>query len=214
MRKTDKPKPNAKPFMGIYAPTPPKPPRPGGPGTPPRSERTVSRTPTGKRKPNPVVKVVPKKPLTKSTVKNPSAPKTTGSGTSVKVITKNETFMKKAKAASAKTGSLPLYKTVTDSMKKSGKNDYKTGAGKYSGKDQVVKNTPDRYGASFNELRARDAMMRAAAGGKSKSKGVTPPQKKTPPTPPKPKTKSRFSGRPGLRGSFGGGGGLFGTKNK
>lgn len=194
-------------------PLPPRPPRPGGPSTTPG--RTASRVPTGKRKPNPVVKVAPKKPLTKSTVKNPNAPKGTGSGTSVKVITKSETFMKKAKAASAKTGSLPIYKTVTDSMKTAGKKSYaNTPSDRRAKADQLVKNTPDRYGASFSELRARDAMMRAAAGGKSKSKGVTPPQKKTPPTPPKPKTKSRFSGRPGLRG-FGGGGGIFGSnKNK
>ena len=146
-----------------------------------------------------VIKVVPKGPLKKPTLKNLTAPKGTGSGAgpgSVKVLKKAESFMKKEKAA----GRNP-NKSMDKS--KSPNKSYKASAGGYN---QFVKNTPDRGSvSSYNDLKARDALMRAAAGGKdSKPKGVTPP-KKTPPAP-KPKGKRRF-GR-GVGGM--GGGGLFG----
>ena len=173
---------------------PPRPPRTSGSG--PVPSKTVSRTPTGKRKPRPVVMVKPKGPLTKPTLKNLTAPKGTGSGAgpgSVKVLKKAESFMKKEKAAG---------RNPNKSMNKS-KSPNKSYSSGPSSLNQFVKNTPDRGSvSSYNDLKARDAMMRAAAGPKgNKSKGVTPP-KKTPPAP-KPRSKGRF----GLRG---GGGGLFG----
>jgi len=61
------------------------------------------------------VKVVPKKPLTKPVVKNPSAPKGTGSGAakgSVKVMTKTESMLKKGKDKTSNTGSKPAPKTL------------------------------------------------------------------------------------------------------
>ena len=85
---------------------------------------------TGK---NPVVKITKvTKPLKKAAVKNPSAPSASGPrGGGVRVITKSETAMKKDKARSARTGTLPLNRTVTDSMKDSGKNNksYKPSTG-------------------------------------------------------------------------------------
>jgi hypothetical protein len=199
MRKTDKPKPNLKPFMGIYAPTPPKPPRPGG-ASAATPGRTPSRTPTGKRKPRPVVMVKPKGPLTKPTVKNPNAPRGTGSGAgagSVKVLNKAEAAMKRDKAAGRNRSGQSMNKS------KSPNKSYKSTISLMDKANQRVLGTPDRGGmSSYNDLKARDAMMRSAAGGKdSKPKGMTPPKKTSPA--PKPKGKGRF----GLRG---GGGGLFG----
>jgi hypothetical protein len=94
---------------------------------------------TGK---NPVVKITKvTRPLKKATVKNPSAPSAAAPrGGGVRVITKSETFMKKDKARSAKTGSLPLTKTVTDSMKTSGKKSYKSDPKTVSG--QAILNNP------------------------------------------------------------------------
>ena len=151
----------------------------------------------------PVVKVVPKKPLTKSAVRNPSAPSAAGPrGSGVRVITKTESAMKKDKARVAKTGTLPITRTVTDSMKTSGKKSYKpsTGNQKLIDDTQYVRRNP----------KGRDVSTMVNNKGNKPTK-VTP-TKKTPPTPP----KSKFKGRPGLRGGMGfGGGGLFGSnKNK
>jgi hypothetical protein len=173
----------------------PKPLRPSGPTK--RVTKYTIGTPE-----KPVVKVQPKKPLTKPTVKNPSAPSASGPrGGGVRVITKSETAMKKSKARVAKTGTLPITRTVTDSMKTAGKKSYKpsTGNQKLIDDTQFVKRNPK--GRNVSEMVANKG---------AKSKGVTP--KKNPPTPP---TKSRVGlRRPGLRGFGGGGGGLFGTKNK
>jgi hypothetical protein len=163
----------------------PKPLRPSGPTK--RVTKYTIGTPE-----KPVVKVQPKKPLTKPTVKNPSAPSASGPrGGAVRVITKSETAMKKSKASVAKTGTLPITRTVTDSMKTAGKKSYNPDPKTVSG--QAILRNPK--GSNVQKMVPNKG---------SKSKGVTPP-KKTPPTPPK--------RRPGLRG-FGGGGGLFGTKNR
>jgi|LakMenEpi03Aug12_release.lakeMendotaPanAssembly.Ray.scaffolds.fasta_scaffold587349_2 hypothetical protein len=174
----------------------PKPLRPSGPTK--RVTKYTIGTPE-----KPVVKVQPKKPITKSTVKNPSAPKGAGSGAgtgSVRVLTKSESLLKREKAMRERSGKLPLTKTVTDSMKTSGKKSYKrsTGNQRLIDDTQYVRRNPK--GRNVSEM----ANNKAA----NKPKGVTPP-KKTPPTPP----KSRFSGRPGLRG-FGGGSGLYGNMFK
>ena len=152
---------------------------------------------TGK---NPVVKITKvTKPLKKAAVKNPSAPSASGPrGGGVRVITKSESAMKKDKVRSAKTGTLPLTRTVTDSMKTSGKKSYKASRG-----DQKLIDGTQQIGKKgYTPLTAAE---KRAANEKMKSKGVTPPKKKTPPAP-APKR------RPGLRGF--GGGGMFGFKNK
>ena len=104
------------------------------------------------------------KPMTKSAVKNPKAPKATGSGTSVKIITKSETAMKKDKVRSAKTGTLPLTRTVTDSMKTSGKKSYKASRG-----DQKLIDGTQQIGKKgYTPLTAAE---KRAANEKMKSKG-------------------------------------------
>jgi hypothetical protein len=174
----------------------PKPLRPSGP-TKPVTKYTIG---TPKK---PVVKITKvTKPFKKATVKNPSAPSASGPrGGGVRVITKSETAMKKSKASVAKTGTLPITRTVTDSMKTAGKKSYKpsTGNQKLIDDTQFVKRNP----------KGRKVSKMVANKGNKPSK-VTP--KKNPPTPP---NKSRVGlRRAGLRGTFGGGGGLFGSKNR
>jgi len=82
----------------------PKPLRPDTTGTKAEVRGRMSTKPT--------VKVVPKKPLTKPVVKNPSAPKPVGSGakSSVKVMTKTESMLKKGQGKSSNTAGKPAPK--------------------------------------------------------------------------------------------------------
>lgn len=153
---------------------------------------------TGK---NPVVKITKvTKPLKKAVVRNPSAPTAAGPrGGGVRVITKSETFMKKDKARSARTGTLPLTKTVTDSMKTSGKKSYKAS----TGNQKLIDNT--------QAFRGRQPRGPVNPKGANKSKGVTPKKKaEAPKSTQKPKRRL-FTGRGGgMRGGVGGGGDMFG----
>jgi len=166
--------------------------------------RTPSKTPLGRRPTKPVVKVQPKGALKKSAVQNPKAPKPVGSGTSVTLLNKAESVMKRDKAAGRNRSGQSMNKS------KSPNKSYKTKFSDSIAKtEQRVKGTPDRGSmSSYNDLKARDVMMRAAAGGKGqKTSGMTPPKK----TPPTPKRKGRiFVGRGGAGGM--GGGGLFGGR--
>jgi hypothetical protein len=170
-------------------PTPPRPPRTSGSG--PVASRTPSKTPTGRRQTKPVIMVKPKRALKKSAVRNPSAPGAAGPrGGGVRVITKSESFMKKDKARSARLGTLPLTKTVTDSMKTSGKKSYKSDPRTVSG--QAILNNPK--GSNVQKMVPNKG---------NKPTKITPKKK----TPPKPKPKRKFFGRSG-GGMFGGGGAM------
>jgi hypothetical protein len=176
----------------------PKPLRPSG------STKPVTKYTIGVPK-KPVVMITKaKKPLTKSTVKNPSAPSAAAPrGGGVRVITKSETFMKKDKARRTRTGTLPLYKTVTDSMKTSGKKSYKPS----TGNQKLIEGTQQIAKKGYIGLTAAEKKAINPKGGKPSK--VTPKKN----TPPAPKPKGR-SGR-GMGGlGFGGGGGMFGRKNK
>jgi hypothetical protein len=188
--------------MKKSTPKPPTPPRMSGTGVSP--SRTPSKIPTGRRPTKPVVKVQPKGAVKKSAVRNPSAPKPVGSGTSVTLLNKAESVMKRDKAAGRNRSGQSMNKS------KSPNKSYKTKfSDSLTNTEQRVKGTPDRGSmSSYNDLKARDAMMRSAAGGKGqKTSGMTPPKK----TPPTPKRKGRiFVGRGGAGGM--GGGGLFGGR--
>jgi hypothetical protein len=194
MKKTDKPTP--------------------GTGAPQRKYNTVgpartpSKTPVGRRPTKPVVKVQPKGAVKKSAVRNPSAPKPVGSGTSVTLLNKGESAMKRAKAAGRdRSGNSASGKATTPTK------NYKTSLSQSVTKaEQRVKNTPDRGSmSSFNDLKKRDEMMRSAAGGKSKkSSGVTPKKKAEAPKSAKPKRKLFMGRGGGMRGGVGGGGDMFG----
>ena len=148
------------------------------------------------------IMVSPKGRLTKPVVRNPSAPTAAGPrGGGVRVITKTESAIRKDKARVAKTGQLPITRTITDSSK-SGKKSYpKRGEFQklYDGSQTLTKK-------GYIPLTAAE---KKAANEKMKSKGVTPKKKAEPK--PKPKPKSRFfTGRGGgMRG--GSGGGLYGN---
>lgn len=199
------------------------------PGAPQRKYNTVgpaktpSKLPTGRRQTKPVIMVKPKAALKKSAVRNPKAPKPVGSGTTITLLNKAESMMKRDKAGRNRSGLSSLNKNTGSRGPSVGGFPLKPDSVRYArsaeekraAQFQAVKNTPDRGSmSSFNDLKRRDEMMRAAAGGKGNKPTKVTPTKKTPPTPPKP--KSRFKGRPGLRGGMGfGGGGLFGSnKNK
>lgn len=161
----------------------------------------------GEKSTRPVRKITKVGLLKKPTLKNLTAPKGTGSGAgagSVRVITKSETFMKQEKqnrARRARSGSMAASKPT---MKQK---DYtNTRSDSRAKAEQRVKNTPDRYGASFGELKKRDELMRSAQSKGNKPSQKITPKKKTPPVQ-KPPVR-----RPGLRGF--GGGGMFGFKNK
>lgn len=144
------------------------------------------------KKPSPkkptVVRKITKvtKPMTKSAVKNPSAPRGTGSGTSVKVITPSETFMKKGKAKGMNTP--PGAKTKN----------YKS-----SNVDKMIANS---------QTLLKRGTPPANKGGKPSQ--VTPPKKKTPPAPKQ--KRRIFTGRGGSMrgGSMGGGMGFPGNVNQ
>jgi hypothetical protein len=193
----------------------PKPPRPGS------TRSTANPTGRGSRK-GTKVRLITKvtKPLTKPTVKNPSAPKGVGSGAapgSVRVITKSESFLKREKAMRERSGrgrsqnSSSYSKTTTiprgpgtlagypvDDSKKY-KRDGKGSA------NQTVRGTDARYGASFVELRKRDETIRSAAGKGNKPTKITPKKKAEAPKKAAPKRRL-FTGR----GRGGGGGGGIG----
>jgi hypothetical protein len=151
---------------------------------------------TGK---NPVVKITKvTKPLKKATVKNPSAPSASSPrGGGVRVITKNETFMKKETARRTRNGTLPLTKTVTDSMKRSGNKSYKTS----TGNKKLIEGTQVLNKKGYTPLKPGEKAAANTKGGKSS--GVKPRKVVQAPKP-----KGRF----GLM--LGGGSGIFGTKNK
>lgn len=158
----------------------------------------------GRMSTKPTIKVVPRGPLKKAAVKNPSAPTAAGPrGSGVRVITKTESFMKKDKARSARLGTLPLTKTVTDSMKTSGKKSYKPSRGdqKLIDASQYIRSK------GYTSLTAAE---RAAANEKrNKPTKITPKKKAEAPKKPAP-TRRFFTGRGGgMRG--GSGGGLYGS---
>ena len=154
----------------------------------------------------PVVKVKPKGVLRKSTVKNPTAPKGTGSGAasgSVRVLTKSESALKKGNPQSNKSdGKRPTPPGRNRSMTQAEK--YKKGP--YS--QRLIEGSQYIRGMGYSPLTAAD---KKALTAKMKSKGVTPPKKK----PEAPKTTGR-GGRGGRGGGVGGigAGGLFGSMFK
>ena len=188
-------------------PTPPRPPRTSGPGSVP--SRTPSKTPTGRRPTKAVVKVQPKGVLKKSAVRNPSAPKPVGSGTSVTLLNKGESAMKRAKAAGRDRSGNPASGKAKTRTK-----NYKTSLSQSVTKaDQRVKGTPDRGAmSSFNDLKRRDEMMRSAAGGKGSkpSQKITPKKKAEAPKKKAPKRRLYIGRGGGMRGGIGGGGDMIG----
>ena len=155
---------------------------------------------TGK---NPVVKITKvTKPFRKPTVKNPTAPTAAGPrGGGVRVITKSETAMKKDKARSARTGTLPLTKTVTDSMKTSGKKSYKAS----TGNQKLIEGTQQIGKRGYTGLTAAEKKALTAKGGKPSK--VAPKKKTEAPKQAKPKRRIFVGRGGGMRG--GAGGGLF-----
>ena len=131
------------------------------------------------------IMVRPKGRLSKSVVRNPSAPTAAGPrGSGVRVMTPSETGMKTGRAGRNRSG-VSISKTYNPSR----------------ANQKLIESTQAIARKGYIGLTPAD--KKAINPKNNKSKGVTPP-KKTPPTPPK--------RRPGLRGF--GGGGMFGTKNR
>jgi len=181
----------------------PKPLRPDTTGTKAEVRGRLSTKPT--------IKVVPKSPLKKATVKNPNAPKGAGSdaGTgSVRVLTKSESFLKREKAMREKSGKLPITKTVTDSMKTSGKKSYKPS----TGNQKLIDATQYIRSKGYTSLTAAE---KQAANTKGNKPSKVTPKKSAPAPKPKSGLKGRIGriGRGGRMGA-GGGGGLYGNMFK
>ena len=139
------------------------------------------------------IMVRPKGRLSKSVVRNPSAPTSAGPrGGGVRVLTKSESALKAGKAPSNRS-STPMNKSYKSSR----------------GDQKLIDATQYIRSKGYTSLTAAE---KKAANEKMKSKGgVTPPKKKAPPAP-----KSGRSGRGGRGGGVGGigAGGLFGSMFK
>jgi hypothetical protein len=169
----------------------------------------------GAKKPRPVVQITKvKKPMRKSVVRNPNAPKATGSGTTVKPITKSETFMKKGKAkgmnsGSAKNSSVPKGPKFPSSVPEK----YKTP--RRDALSWMDEQRFKKYGYQSDEGKAKTKKaMQSVQSGKKPSQKIAP--KKSTPAPKKKTPKRRlFVGRGGgMRGGAGGGGGFPGSMNQ
>ena len=154
----------------------------------------------GESSTKPVVKVQLKKSPSKPAVKNPNAPKGTGSGATsglVRVLTKSETAMKKGKVKPDKSNA----KNATPP----GRNRSMTPQEKYkpsTGNQRLIESTQQIAKKGYIGLTAAEKKAINPKG--QKTSGMTPPKK----TPPAPKPKGR-----GGRGFGGmGGGGLFGGR--
>ena len=151
------------------------------------------------------IMVRPKGRLSKSVVRNPSAPTAAGPrGGGVRVLTKSESALKKDKARVARTGQLPITRTVTDSMKTSGKKSYKPS----TGDQKLIDATQYIRSKGYTSLTAAE---KKAANEKMKSKGVTPKKKAEAPKKTTPKRKLYIGRGGGMRGGYSGlmgGGGL------
>ena len=151
-------------------------------------------------------------PLKKETIKNPNAPKGTGSGASagsVRVLSKSESMLKREKAMRERSGrgvpmnTTPFKKSDTKSKPYTSKSPRNT-IGNAS-----IPGAGGRYGMSLNEYREYLRIVKGAQP-KIEKPTKTTPKKKTPPTPKKAAPKRRlFTGRGGGRGggSMGGSGG-------
>jgi hypothetical protein len=146
-----------------------------------------------------VVKVQPKGAVKKSAVKNPSAPKPAGSGTSVKVITKSETAMKKGTAGRNRSG---IKSGGTELDYRRGM--YITGPGKstkyVTGQDNSLKGVPLKYDA----LKAQDKKMKSTQSSSGKPSQKITPKKKAVAPKPKPKRRLYIGRGGGMRGGVGG----------
>lgn len=190
--------------MAMKKSTPP--PRPGGTGSPRKSSMELgTRKGTKVRK---ITKVT--KPMTKSVVRNPDAPKPVGAGAprgAVRVITPSETFMKKSKARRDRSGvgrpqnasSFSKGRTVPPGPN-SASTKYKSDRGASS--EQYLKGV-GTYPPTFASRKEEKKKMSSTQSKGAKSNQGVKPKKATPPAP-KPKPK-RFGRGGGLRG-----GGLFG----
>jgi hypothetical protein len=170
--------------------------------------RRVSKM--AEKKPSPKKPVVVRKitkvtrPMRKSVVKNPSAPKATGSGTTVKPITKSETFMKKGKAkgsnaGGAKGAAVPKGPTWPSSVP----DKYKTKRGSLL--SYMDEQTLRKKGYQSEEGKAKTReQMRSTQSKTGKPSGKMAPKKAAPA--PKQKQKPRiFVGRGGgMRGGVSG----------
>lgn len=171
----------------------------------------------GAKKPRPVTQITKvTKPMKKSVVRNPSAPKGTGSGTTVKPITKSETFMKKGKAKGSNAGSVKGA-TVPKGPKfpASVPEKYKTKPPAY-GLRYMDEQTFKRYGYQSDESKAKTKKAAQSTQAGKKPSKVTPKKKAEAPKKATPKRRF-FSGRGGgMRGGMGGmgGGGFPGNLNQ
>jgi hypothetical protein len=164
----------------------------------------------GAKKPRPVVQITKvKKPMRKSVVRNPNAPKATGSGTTVKPITKSETFMKKGKAkgmnsGSAKNSAVPKGPKFPSSVPEK----YKTP--RRDALSWMDEQRFKKYGYQSDEGKAKTKKaMQSIQSGKKPSQKIAP--KKSAPAPKKSTPKRRiFVGRGGRGGGIFGGGGRGG----
>jgi len=154
----------------------------------------------GESSTKPVVKVQLKKSPSKPAVKNPNAPRGTGSGASagsVKILTKTESALKKGKGQS--------NKSDEKRTPPPGRNRNMTQQEKYkksTGNQRLIESTQQIAKKGYIGLTTAEKKAINPKG--QKTSGMTPPKK----TPPAPKPKGR-----GGRGFGGmGGGGLFGGR--
>lgn len=176
---------------------------------------TPKSKPTSKGSKKPVVKVTKvTKPMKKSAVTNPFAPKGMGSGALpglVRPITKSETFMKKGKAKGMNTRPAAINSSVPKGAKfpSSVPEKYKTkpkSALSYMDEQRLTKRG---YESDASKAKTKKQAASSNPKGTKSNQGVKP-KKKTPPAPKPTTPKSRFFGGRGMGGGMLGGGGFRG----
>jgi hypothetical protein len=167
----------------------------------------------GRLSTKPVIQLGITGPLKKESIKNPNAPKGTGSGAStgsVRVLSKSESFLKREKAMRERAGiGRPLnagtFKKVPVFPK-----DYTRTSPRNTVENASIKGAGGRYGMSLTEYKEYLRKLKSAQP-KIEKPTKTTAKKKTPPAPKPPKPPRR------ILGSGMGGGSLFGgglRKNK
>jgi hypothetical protein len=155
-------------------------------------------------------------PLKKETIKNPNAPKGTGSGASagsVRVLSKSESFLKREKAMRERSGrgvpmnTTPFKKSDTKSKP------YNRTSPRNTVANASIPSAGGRYAMSFNEYKEYLRIVKSAQPKIEKPTKTTPKKKTEPKPKPKPKRKL-FVGRGGGRGGSAGGGGLLPDYNR
>ena len=147
-------------------------------------------------------------PLKKETIKNPNAPKGTGSGASagsVRVLSKSESFLKREKAMRERSGrGVPMNTTPFKKSDTKSKPYNRTSPRNTVGNASIA-GAGGKYGMNLTDYRESLKKLKSAQPKIEKPTKTTPKKKTEPKPKPKPKRKLFVGRGGGMRGGSGGG---------